>query len=83
MSKPKKNNRTEFDWTNKKDHPIDYKELDKENKAFWIDQKKPKRKKIDDSKNGDYFILCRDKTCNQPLYKNRSSSDTRYCMKCL
>ena len=44
---------------------------------------KPKRKKIDDSKNGDYFILCRDKTCNQPLYKNRSSSDTRYCMKCL
>ena len=44
---------------------------------------KPKRKKIDDSKNGDYFTFCRDKTCNQPLYKNRSSSDTRYCMKCL
>jgi hypothetical protein len=36
MSKPKKNNRTEFDWTDKKDHPIDYKELDKENKAFWF-----------------------------------------------
>ena len=78
----KKNNRTEFDWTDKKDHPIDYKELDKENKAFWIEQKKPKRKKMDDSKNGDYFLFCRNKKCNQPIYKNRSHFDTRYCDEC-
>ena len=44
---------------------------------------KPKRKKIDDSKNGDYFTFCRNKQCNQPLYKNRSNMDTRYCMECL
>jgi len=44
---------------------------------------KPKRKKIDDSKNGDYFTFCRNKQCNQPLYKNRSNSDTRYCIECL
>ena len=83
MSKNKKNYKTEFNWTDKTDHPIDYKELDKENKAFWIEQKKPKRQKIDDSKNGDYFTFCRNKKCNQPLYKNRSNMDTRYCMECL
>jgi len=83
MSKNKKNYKTEFNWTDKTDHPIDYKELDKENKAFWIEQKKPKRKKMDDSKNGDYFSFCRNKKCNQPLYKNRSNMDTRYCMECL
>ena len=44
---------------------------------------KPKRQKIDDSKNGDYFTFCRNKKCNQPLYKNRSNMDTRYCMECL
>ena len=44
---------------------------------------KTKRKKIDDSKNGDYFTFCRNKQCNQPLYKNRSNSDTRYCIECL
>ena len=81
--KNKKNYKTEFNWTDKTDHPIDYKELDKENKAFWIEQKKPKRQKIDDSKNGDYFTFCRNKKCNQPLYKNRSNMDTRYCMECL
>ena len=57
MSKPTKNKRTEFNWMDKTDHPIDYKELDKENKSFWIEQKKPKRKKMDDSKNGDYFFF--------------------------
>ena len=46
-------------------------------------EEKPKRKKIDDSKNGDYFTFCRNKKCNQPLYKNRSNMDTRYCMECL
>ena len=46
-------------------------------------EEKPKRKKIDDSKNGDYFTFCRNKQCNQPLYKNRSNSDTRYCIECL
>ena len=76
MSKPTKNKRTEFNWMDKTDHPIDYKELDKENKAFWIEQKKPKRKKMDDSKNGDYFLFCRNKKCNQPIYKNRSRFDT-------
>ena len=82
MSKPIKNKKTEFDWTDKTDHPIDYKELDKENKDFWIEQKKPKRKKMDDSKNGDYFLFCRNKKCNQPIYKNRSHFDTRYCDEC-
>ena len=43
---------------------------------------KPKRKKMDDSKNGDYFLFCRNKKCNQPIYKNRSHFDTRYCDEC-
>ena len=45
--------------------------------------KKPKRKKMDDSKNGDYFNFCRNKKCNEPIYKNRSQFDTRYCDVCL
>ena len=44
---------------------------------------KPKRKKMDDSKNGDYFNFCRNKKCNEPIYKNRSQFDTRYCDECL
>ena len=44
---------------------------------------KPKRKKMDNSKNGDYFLFCRNKKCNQPIYKNRSHFDTRYCDECL
>ena len=43
---------------------------------------KPKRKKMDDSKNGDYFLFCRNKKCNQPIYNNRSHFDTRYCDEC-
>ena len=43
---------------------------------------KPKKKKMDDSKNGDYFLFCRNKKCNQPIYKNRSHFDTRYCDEC-
>ena len=50
---------------------------------FEKDFELPKRQKIDDSKNGDYFTFCRNKKCNQPIYKNRSHFDTRYCDECL
>ena len=42
-----------------------------------------KRKKKDNSKNGDVFTNCRDDTCKAPLYNNTSQSDTRYCIDCL
>jgi len=41
-----------------------------------------KRKKKDNSQNGDVFTNCRDDTCKAPLYNNTSQSDTRYCMRC-
>jgi hypothetical protein len=37
--------------------------------------------KKDDSKKGDIFVNCR--SCNNYIYKNRSSRDARYCDDCM
>ena len=45
-------------------------------------KEKNKRKKKDNSKNGDIFLNCR--SCNQIITNDyRSKDDTRYCRDCL
>ena len=48
------------------------------NKKIEIKQNKPKK---DNSKEGDIFVNCR--SCNNYIYKNRSSKDGRYCDDCM